>query len=942
MIDDRFNHLPNKVKLNLYEKKEEEEEIKEIEKLTDEEKDLINRNKNYIESKLWLWEKDKDFEFILPPTIFTEKKIITNEDNLRYNDERIQYENEGMVGQHFSQETLNQIWQKGEFTINSKDPELPYTWKLSKLTVKGIQNVKFRYRKDMSISFLFLYSLYYRFSTYNYKKLFPCSFPSSFYHFYLSIYQIINLFLGLPLYGNNEYEIKSRIIHQRLLDFIKSNNNFDFSFFDYKSRNKLENFDKEFYSKWISEIEPSLIKNYKEQNLNKEQIKTNLAEDKKREFLKFLNENNKKFSDFEELHPSTKDYLLSQQIINNAKFYYDLEKEQKIQNYTKELEKNSIRNLCSLWHEDKVDAYYDKINKETNNEKEKKIKREIQNKNEPSSVYYYNTNNEKEIPILVKKQIKKEKVPYKEYEVLKLLTKPYEKYQEEIKDGEIRYYLRKWKYYKIKTSFFFWRIILFVVKYFCAFCNFNIIIYRQMTNSMFGIKALFLCDFYKDYSINSYNGKIEKSDQVYTTFPKSINNLWVWIMESRKNFESAPDTGILGKGCTRIFHLFLNYILRLLFLGTLLITFYPILIILNIIICLCLIICSPLLTLLWIVLDFLFCLIIYNRYDKLKVFPLLRIIILEFIIGFIIQLISSILSIIIQPLLSIFFFVYSQIHFILRFFYDLFFYCIFKCLGKIPETNNCIAWVISGPGLFRERYYDINNKDILSLVIGELEKRILNHYKNKIKEILDTPNNEISNVSKIYKKAGLSYNTNYKISESINYYKDKLKNQIKERNFYPECNISVKFTEERLEEVKNMVEIYIMEYSKKNDISFELDKYEEKKVENLSKEIMKLIFGRHIFEPLESTDKIVQLKSVFKNDLDEITTKIFENPKFNDKIYEEKRPKENNIIILPDFANFSQIFKGDLNLDLSHLKREEKEKLIGNENPDGELLLIKT
>ena len=135
-----------------------------------------------------------------------------------------------------------------------------------------------------------------------------------------------------------------------------------------------------------------------------------------------------------------------------------------------------------------------------------------------------------------------------------------------------------------------------------------------------------------------------------------------------------------------------------------------------------------------------------------------------------------------------------------------------------------------------------------------------------------------------------------------------------------------------------MVEIYVTEYSNKNDISFELDKYEDKKVENLSKEIMKAIFGKHIFEPLESTDKIVQLKSVFKNDLDEIATKIFENPKFNDKIYEEKRPMENNIIRLPNFANFEQILKGDLNLDLSHLKAEEKEKIIKNED----LLIIKT
>ena len=109
-------------------------------------------------------------------------------------------------------------------------------------------------------------------------------------------------------------------------------------------------------------------------------------------------------------------------------------------------------------------------------------------------------------------------------------------------------------------------------------------------------------------------------------------------------------------------------------------------------------------------------------------------------------------------------------------------------------------------------------------------------------------------------------------------------------------------------------------------------------MENLAEEIMKKIFGYNIFEPLQSTDKIVHLKSVFKNELDAITTKIFENPMFNDKIYVEERPKEKKVIRLPDFANFEQIFYGDLYLDLSHLKNEERENLIKNED----LLEIRT
>ena len=921
MKEDLFKQLPEKEKIKLIEEEEEDEENK---KINEEDKKLILINKNYIESKLWCWKKDKNFEFEIPPTIFTEKIIINCDNNLRYNNELIQYENQEIIGQRFSQEILDQIWQKGEFNIRSTNPELPYTWKLSNFTVKGIQNVKFRYKKDMSISFLFLYSLYYRFSTYNYKDLFPCSFPSSAYHLYDSVYNIINLFFGLPLYSQYYDDIEKRIKCQRLLEFLKSNKNLDLLFFNSQSKQTLMKFDKEFNTKWMTKIEPTLLEKYKQQNVNNEKINSYLYEDKKREFLNFLNENNKKFKEFEQLHPCTKDYLLSQQIINDTNFFYKSEKEQKMENFRNELKKYYIRDLCELWHEDKIDEYNRKVTKETNDKKERKIKRDIQNKKEPSCVYNYNLNNNKEIQNLVKEQVKKEKRPLETYKIIRYLKRPYEKYQNETNNGEVRYYLRKYKYYEVKTSFLFWRVILFLSKYFCSLWNFNIFIYRHMTNSMLGIKALCTFTLYRDYEIDEYTGRIEKTKETIT-FPKSIYNLWIWIMESRRNFESIPDTGILGKSCTRIFHLFLNYILRLLILGSLLITLYPSFIILNTIICFCLIIYSPILIVFWILLDFLFCLIIYNRYDKLKAFPLIRIIIFDFMIGFIIQLITSLLSIILQPFLAIFFFLYSHIHFLIRYLYDLFFYSIFKCLGKVPETNNCIAWLIAGPGLFRGRYYDIKNKDILSLVIGELEKRIMKNYNNKINELLDEPNNTIQEIQKVYKKIGLNYSTNRSINDSISFYKEKLKNQIKKRDFYPECHVSIKFTEERLEEVKNMIELYIKEYSKLKDISFELDKFKDKKFENLTHEIMKEIFDINIFETLQNNDKVVHLQSVFKNELDNITTKIFENPKFDDRIYIEERPKEKKVINFPDFAEFYQIFEGYLNLDLSLLKNEKKD-----------------
>ena len=80
------------------------------------------------------------------------------------------------------------------------------------------------------------------------------------------------------------------------------------------------------------------------------------------------------------------------------------------------------------------------------------------------------------------------------------------------------------------------------------------------------------------------------------------------------------------------------------------------------------------------------------------------------------------------------------------------------------------------------------------------------------------------------------------------------------------------------------------------------------------------------------------MKSVFKNELDNITTKVFENPIFDDKIVVEDRPAESQDVRLPDFANFKSVFHGDLNLNLSYLNYEEKNNLF-KKNEDVNLII---
>ena len=287
---------------------------------------------------------------------------------------------------------------------------------------------------------------------------------------------------------------------------------------------------------------------------------------------------------------------------------------------------------------------------------------------------------------------------------------------------------------------------------------------------------------------------------------------------------------------------------------------------------------------------------------------------------------------ILQPVLSIFFLLYSQIHFIFRYIYDFVFYYILKYLGKIPLTDSFIAWRISGPHLFRERFYDISNKDLMNLAIAEIERMVMKNYSKKMIEKLEEPRNIYNKIQSMFNIIKFNIVLDEEISRNIRFYEKLLDKQINKEDKLPSLSsrIQVKFSEERLDVVKNLVESYLRNYSEKNDLSFELDKYEEKKYEQLTGKILKNIFGNDILQTLDDIDKIVHLESVFESQLDEISKRIFENPNFDDRLYANKKSVKEKIIKLPKIAYFKDVFhfEGKLNLNLNILSEKEIKELI--------------
>ena len=915
------NKLPPKqyIKFNL--------ELNKKNKLTEKEKEILSINKEYIESKLWFWKLDETFKFDLPPTVFKQKKSIDNDKGLQYSNPGAKYDNPSIIGKRFSCNILSQIWLKGEFNIESKVPDFPYTWHITECMIKGYNGVKEAYFNILSAAFMFIYTLKYRFFSDKYEELCYFSIKSSFYHLYNAVVRFVDLFFGIPLYHYDKSNAKKQIMIQRLKTFNINNSDFDYEFFNSKTKNELKAIEEKFEAKWVKEINPSIMVEWT--NLNRQEMTTFLKNKKLEEYIKYL-DNDQQFKILEQSHPSAKDYLLSQQVINDKTFHYDSEKSSKLGKYEKKLEDNYVRYQCEYWRDDNMNSYKTKLEKDTEEKIHKEVKREIHDKKDPLTIYKFNVENAKEMKELIDKYSKKNKRPKVKYTFIRNLC-CYNRLEYVDQRGNIKYELQKESEYQLKSDFFLWRIVLFILKFFYDFWNFNLFFFRLMFNSMFGIKALFCVELYRDYDINPSTGeKIEKGET--TTFPGSLRNLWIMVRESRDKFERAPDTGILGKGCMRIFHLFYNYVMCLFFLGILLIAFYPLIIFLTIGVSILLIILSPILIIFWIILDYLFTLLIYNRFDEeLNITPILFVIFIEFAFGFFMQLILVFFLLIFQPIISFFIFIFAHLYYIARIILNCLFISIIACFGRVPQSDSCVAWQVSGPGIFVERYYDLSNKDIIYLVIGYLEKIVIENYRKKIEKMLESPNIQIKEIKQTFGQLGLDFVLTEDFDDSIDFYKDILDSQINKRNgYYPVCYVRVKFTEERLQEVKYMISLYVSEYSKVNDISNELNKY--KKMDFFIEEILKSIFDRSILVPLEKSEKYTHLKSVFDNELDLIAKKIFENPYFQDKIVVEENIEDKNKVkgesLGPLPATFEQVFKGELNFDYYPLNEREKEEIF--------------
>merc|ERR1719370_1799194 len=89
--------------------------------------------------------------------------------------------------------------------------------------------------------------------------------------------------------------------------------------------------------------------------------------------------------------------------------------------------------------------------------------------------------------------------------------------------------------------------------------------------ALFSPKEFYLADF------NSSSGSITYTSHRTRTLFSRLSDLWHHISKYRRQFESGPDTGVLGKSCSRPINVFWNYVVKGFFGSLILLIFFPLL-----------------------------------------------------------------------------------------------------------------------------------------------------------------------------------------------------------------------------------------------------------------------------------------------------------------------------------------------------------------------------
>ena len=776
------------------------------------ERKLMNAFKEYLDNNTFIWDISdiKDFKFNLPQTEFFEEKKM----NFKNFEESDVVYDEMLVSDKLTPVHLQEIWEKGQFSVNSRQKDVPYIWQLSKFLHKGRKNINASFIDDISLAIEFFYKLKNRIH-YCKKKHSTFNIAGSMKFFFKAFKDLFGLFLGRVRHDysykskvkNPEYHYYNEVVEMYQTTLLSEHPDIDTSIFYPNTKIIIQKIEENFKKEW--EKEKILKENeLKLNNLTPKEIKETLSELRIQKLIQA-------FSNSIRLTEKNKAAIIK--LIKSEHIYKKIEHDydQKLK-FAEDMIKTDIRKDHPILS--KIDEWFlneleKRIALEKNileDEKGRRIEKELDEypthramissfialKKNLSENYKLLLQRDKKDSYCIKSCYIQKKQPYpvksvsyKNYNNVEVTEYSFETYQ----------------ILRTETSYPFWRIVLTIKRIYEGLRNTLLFCYNYCWNNSFGLKALCYSKIIENYSLDKSSGKVTPGN-ISFTYSSSLKNLFKTISKSRTDFLNFSDKGFLGSKLGNVMNWIQNYILRLILGLVIKGALYPVSIVgltlLYFVFTLIGIVFSFVYNIL---LQFLINPLIYDfdelSYNKCLIFPLTSIFLKRFVWQFALNFIITLFLMIFQIIGGIFMVFFACFRWVLRSIYDSLTFVIIRCNARIPKANTPFAWRIAGPGISRTLFFKMQIDDALLLVKAQLEKLQLSNYYTIIQNQLNKPNDIIDKLNRRVLSNFNSYiDKPPTIHENTYPYVYLLNDQIEKRKkIYPILGHQVRFTKNDLE-----------------------------------------------------------------------------------------------------------------------------------------------
>lgn len=680
-----------------------------------------------------------------------------------------------------TQDQMEQIRNEGLFVVPSKKyPGQNHVWKLSLLIQKGAENIKVSYQEDMATALgQILVQIPARFHQ---DSVF--SVGQGWSHFYYGLRGILSALVGMVEVKDKYSQVDiNRLVQEKKKEYVKSGleqhnqeqsdaseTDFDLRLYDQELTDQMAPFldavMRRFEAYWQEnayqfrmDLKDNLLSRGIEEEKMENELNKQLEQLKSEKYHEMLMAD----EDLEEESPGYAQLVVNR---NNAiktaemietRLATMVKAQEEV--FAQELQlKYPVLSKIDRWFQKRLEEKSSAFYREVRWDMLSLIPAVLDSKGLKQEAYQYTKmiDFQKNLEKNIIEELEQEKIPARDFEIQRKIwsSQNWQVVPHTDANGKVYHYsLETYSKLKVSTDQNLWRLRQVGEETRANFKNgLYAMVVTNLWNGPVGIKSLFKKDPYYAYKkVDQDTGEIvDDTSDLTGTYTSRLNQVWQDARDARDRFESAPDTGFLGKRYTRwlnrLWHFAIKGVSRTLMVAI----GQPVATVCNAVVSTCAVATAPV----WAPLSSMFKLgfsaTIYDvsaphrngNVDKPNHvwFPMASYAVSDVAVQGVAQMAGAAMAAgIVHPLTAGTVGAYAMVRKWARTAYDKAMGKIFLKHGRQPANNSFLAWRIAGPGLSANYFYQIHSEIALLALQARLEKMELEMFAHATKEEINKP-----------------------------------------------------------------------------------------------------------------------------------------------------------------------------------------------------------